>query len=299
MRRSNVVWTLAITSLALFMVVLDNLVVSTALPVIRTDLGASIEELEWTVNAYTLTFAVFLLTGAALGGIALAPLALLRLRETYGTDKALDLPGLALVSAGLLGLVGGLGNGNADGWTSPRILAALGLGAVLLAAFVRWEPRARTPMLPMRFFRSRTFAAANTASLIMTFGMFGAIFLLTQFFQTAQGHSPLQAALRVLPWTLMPMVVAPVAGALSDRIGGRLLLASGLGLQALGLAWNAAVTEAAVGYASLVGPFVISGIGMGLFFAPLANVVLGSVARDEEGKASGANNAVREVGSVC
>jgi EmrB/QacA subfamily drug resistance transporter len=402
MSRLHVVWTLAITSIALFMVVLDNLVVSTALPVIRVDLGASIEELEWTVNAYTLTFAVFLLTGAALGdrfgrrrmfatgialftaasaaaalaptidalivaraiqgmggalvmpltltilstafpaerrgvalgmwgavggiavasgplvgglviegiswqwifwlnvpvGIALAPLALLRLRETYGTDKALDLPGLALVSAGLLGLVWGLVNGNADGWTSPRILAALGLGAVLLAGFVRWELRARTPMLPMRFFRSRTFAAANTASLLMTFGMFGSIFLLTQFFQTAQGHSPLQAALRVLPWTLMPMIVAPIAGALSDRIGGRLLLASGLGLQALGLAWNAAVTEAGVGYASLVGPFVISGIGMGLFFAPLANVVLGSVARDEEGKASGANNAVREVGGV-
>jgi MFS family permease len=198
----------------------------------------------------------------------------------------------------LLGLVWGLVNGNADGWTSPRILAALGLGAVLLGAFVRWELRARTPMLPMRFFRSRTFAVANTASLLMTFGMFGSIFLLTQFFQTAQGHSPLQAALRVLPWTLMPMVVAPIAGALSDRIGGRLLLASGLGLQALGLAWNAAVTEAGVGYASLVGPFVISGIGMGLFFAPLANVVLGSVARGEEGKASGANNAVREVGGV-
>jgi MFS family permease len=198
----------------------------------------------------------------------------------------------------MLGLVWGLVNGNADGWTSPRILAALGLGAVLLAGFVRWELRARTPMLPMRFFRSRTFAVANTASLLMTFGMFGSIFLLTQFFQTAQGHSPLQAALRVLPWTLMPMIVAPIAGALSDRIGGRLLLASGLGLQAIGLAWNAAVTEAGVGYASLVGPFVISGIGMGLFFAPLANVVLGSVARDEEGKASGANNAVREVGGV-
>ncbi|HEX5780752.1 MAG TPA: hypothetical protein VFX80_02460 [Solirubrobacteraceae bacterium] len=105
------IWTLAITSLALFMaVLLDNLAVPTALPVIRTDLGASVEELEWTVNAYTLTFAVLLLTGAALGGIALAPMALLRLRETYGTDKALDLPGLALVSAGLLGLVWGLVN---------------------------------------------------------------------------------------------------------------------------------------------------------------------------------------------
>jgi EmrB/QacA subfamily drug resistance transporter len=402
MQRRNILWTLAITSIALFMVVLDNLVVSTALPIIRVDLDATIEELEWTVNAYTLTFAVFLLTGAALGdrfgrrrmftlgiglftgasaasalapsmdaliaaraiqgiggalvmpltltilsgafpparrgvalglwgaiggvavaagplvgglviegiawqwifwlnvpvGLALIPLAKLRLRETHGPDKALDLAGLALVSTGLLGLVWGLINGNGHGWTSVSVVSALVGGIVLLAAFVAWELRTREPMLPMRFFRSRAFAAGNAAALLMNFGMFGAIFLLTQFFQTAQGYSPLEAGLRVLPWTLMPMVVAPIAGALSDRIGGRTLMATGLALQAIGLAWNAAVTDATVGYGSLVGPFVVSGIGMGMFFAPLANVVLGSVRPGEEGKASGANSAVREVGGV-
>jgi EmrB/QacA subfamily drug resistance transporter len=402
MQRSRVLWTLAITSIGLFMVVLDNLVVSTALPVIRVDLGASIEELEWTVNAYTLTFAVFLLTGAALGdrlgrrrmftlgvglftlasaaaalapsmealitaraiqgiggalvmpltltilsdafpshrrgaalglwsavagiavasgplvggiviegiawqwifwlnvpiGIALIPLALRRLRETHGPDKTLDLPGLALVSTGLLGLVWGIVNGNGDSWTSPTILAALTGGITLLAAFVAWERRAKEPMLPMHFFRSRAFTAANTASLLMNFGMFGAIFLLTQFFQTAQGYSPLESGLRVLPWTLAPMIVAPIAGALSDRIGGRPLLATGLALQAAGLAWNAFVSDPAASYTALVGPFVISGIGMGLFFAPLANVVLGSVRTQHEGKASGANSAIREMGGV-
>jgi MFS family permease len=128
--------------------------------------------------------------------------------------------------------------------------------------------------------------------------MFGSIFLLTQFFQTAQGYSPLEAGLRVLPWTAMPMVVAPIAGALSDRIGSRPILATGLALQAIGLAWIAAVSTATVGYGSLVGPFVVSGIGMGMFFAPMANVILGAVAPAEEGKASGANNAVREVGGV-
>jgi EmrB/QacA subfamily drug resistance transporter len=398
----NILWTLAITSVGLFMVVLDNLVVSTALPVIRGDLGATVEELEWTVNAYTLTFAVFLLTGAALGdrlgrrrmftlgigvftaasaaaalapsmdaliaaraiqgiggalvmpltltilsgsfpaerrgvalglwgaiggiavaagplvgglviegiawqwifwlnvpvGLALVPLARLRLHETHGPDKALDLAGLALVSAGLLGLVWGVINGNGHGWTSVPVVSALTGGIALLAAFVAWELRTREPMLPMRFFRNRAFAAGNAAGLLMNFGMFGAIFLLTQFFQTAQGYSPLQAGLRVLPWTLMPMVVAPIAGALSDRIGSRTLMATGLALQALGLAWNAAVTDATVGYGALVGPFVISGIGMGMFFAPLANVVLSSVRSEEEGKASGANSAVREVGGV-
>ena len=402
MSRRHIVWTLAITSIALFMVVLDNLVVATALPVIRVELGATIEELEWTVNAYTLTFATFLLTGAALGdrfgrrrmftvglaiftiasaaaalapsmdaliaaralqglggalvmpltltilsgafpagrrgaalglwgavggvaiaggplvgglviegiawqwifwlnvpiGLVLAPLALLRLRESHGPDRALDLPGLALASGGLLGLVWGLVNGNGEGWTSAPVLGSLAAGLALLIAFVAWEQRTDRPMLPLRLFRDRAFAAGNAASLLMTFGMFGSIFLLAQFFQTAQGLSPLSAGLRILPWTLMPMIVAPIAGALSDRIGARPLLATGLALEALGLAWNAAVTTPDVGYSSLVGPFVVSGIGMGLFFAPLANVILGSVRPEEEGKASGANNAVREVGGV-
>jgi MFS family permease len=153
-------------------------------------------------------------------------------------------------------------------------------------------------MLPMRFFRDRAFSAANGASLFMYFGMFGSIFLLTQFFQTAQGYSPLEAGLRVLPWTAMPMIVAPIAGALSDRIGGGRIMAVGLFLQAAGLAWIAAVSHATVGYGALVGPFILSGIGMGMFFAPVANVVLSAVRPVEEGKASGANNAIREVGGV-
>jgi MFS family permease len=165
-------------------------------------------------------------------------------------------------------------------------------------AFVAWELRAPQPMLPMRLFRDRAFSAANGASLFMYFGMFGSIFLLTQFFQTAQGYSPFEAGLRVLPWTAMPMIVAPIAGALSDRIGGRPFMAAGLGLQAVGLAWIAAVSEPTAGYASFVGPFVLSGIGMGMFFAPVANVVLSAVKPQEEGKASGANNAIREVGGV-
>ena len=399
--RTKTLWTFAITSVALFMVVLDNLVVSTALPVIRVDLDASIEQLEWTVNAYTLTFAVFLLTGAALGdrfgrrrmfiiglaiftaasaaaalapsmevliaaravqglggaivtpltltllsaafpverrgvalgawsgiaglavaagplvggavvdgiawqwifwlnvpiGLAVLPLSRL-LTESHGPDKALDLPGLALVSAGLFGIVWGLVHGNADGWTSPQIVFSLAAGAVLMAAFVAWEGRAKEPMLPLRFFRDRAFSAANGASLAMYFGMFGSIFLLSQFFQTAQGYSPFEAGLRVLPWTAMPMVVAPIAGALSDRYGGRPFLAGGLALQAIGLGWIAAVSSADVPYSSLVGPFIVSGIGMGMFFAPVANIVLTAVGRRDEGKASGASNAIREVGGV-
>jgi EmrB/QacA subfamily drug resistance transporter len=400
--RSRTLWTFAVTSLALVMVTLDNLVVTTALPVIRQDLHASIEGLEWTVNAYTLTFAVLLLTGAALGdrfgrrrmfaiglgiftlasaaaalapslgvlvaaravqgvggaivmpltltilsaavpaekrgvalgawggigglavalgplvggavvsglswqwifwinvpvGLVLIPLALRRLDESHGPSGRLDLPGVGLVSAGLLGIVWGLVRGNGQGWTSPEIVVALAGGAVVLAGFVLWELRAASPMLPMRFFRNRTFAMTNLASLLMFFGMFGSIFLLAQFFQTVQGYSPFGSGLRILPWTAMPIFVAPIAGALSDRIGGRRIIATGLALQAIGLGWIAAVSTPTTPYAEVVGPFVLSGVGMALFFAPVANVVLSAVRPEEEGQASGANNAIRELGGV-
>ena len=400
--KTRTLWTFAITSVALFMVSLDNLVVTTALPVMRTDLGASLEQLEWTVNAYTLTFAAFLLTGAALGdrfgrrlvfsvglsvftlgsaaaalaptvealnaaravqglggalvmpltltllsaavaperrglalgawggigglaiavgplvggavvegmawqwifwlnvpiGLVLVPLALRRLGESRGPEGRLDLPGLALASTGLFALVWGLVRGNGLGWGSPETIGSLAAGSLLLAAFVFWELRSAAPMLPMRFFRSRGFALANAASFLMFFGMFGSIFLLAQFFQTVQGYSPLGAGLRILPWTLAPMFIAPVAGALSDRISPRLIVGTGLALQAVALAWIGLVSTPTVPYSELVVPFVVAGVGMALFFAPVANVVLSAVRPSEEGKASGANNTIRELGGV-
>jgi EmrB/QacA subfamily drug resistance transporter len=395
-------WTLAVSSVAIFMVSLDNLVVTNALTSIREDLGASLEALEWTVNAYTLAFAVFLLTGAALGdrfgrkrtflaglaifttasaaaalapttealigarafqglgaailaplsltllstsapaekrglalgvwsgvsglgvalgplvggaviegiswqwifwlnvpvGLALAPLAARRLSESHGPASTLDLPGLALASAGLLGVVYGIVRGNPVGWGSTEVVASIAAGAVLLTAFVAWELRAKAPMLPLRFFRSRQFAATNGVSLAMTFGIFGSIFLLAQFFQTVQGYSPLEAGLRTLPWTGMPMIVAPIAGLLSDRVGSRPLMAAGLFLQAAAIMWLAAVSEPDVAYGVLVPAFVLGGTGMALVFAPAANAVLGAVRPEETGQASGANNAIRELGGV-
>jgi EmrB/QacA subfamily drug resistance transporter len=226
--------------------------------------------------------------------LALVP----RLRETKGPFGRVDLPGLVLASTGLLGIVWALVRGDSVGWGSTEIVGALLAGAVVTALFVVWELRAEHPMLPMRFFRNRTFSLANVASLLMSFGMFGSVFLLAQFFQTVQGYSPLGSGLRILPWTAMPMIVAPIAGALSDRIPPSRIIGTGLALQAIGLGWIAAVSTPTIAYSSLVLPFALSGIGMGMFFAPIANVILGSVRGEEEGQASGANNAIRELGGV-
>jgi MFS family permease len=167
-----------------------------------------------------------------------------------------------------------------------------------LAGFVMWEQRSTHPMLPMRLFRSRSFSAVNAVALFMSFGMFGSIFFLSQFLQVVQHYSPLGAGLRVLPWTGMPMLVAPVAAALASRFGGRPVLSAGLVLQAVGLAWLALEISPTVSYSSVWLPFAVSGIGMALFFVPLASVVLSSVRSEQEGVASGANSAFREVGGV-
>jgi EmrB/QacA subfamily drug resistance transporter len=395
-------WTLAIVSVGLFMVVLDNLVVSVALPSIHRDLGASIQSLEWTVNAYTLSYAVLLLTGAALGdrfgrkrmfmsgialftvssaaaalapsigllivaratqgagaaiatpltltlladayppdrrgfaigvwsgisgiavalgplvggamvqiaswhwifwlnvpiGLALVPLAGARLSESFGPSGDLDLPGLALGSSGLFGLVFGLIRSQSLGWTSIEVLVSLAAGVALIGGFVIQERRTKTPMLPMEFFARRGFSVTNVISLSMYFGMFGSVFFLSQFLQNVLGNSPLEAGVKLLVWTGSTMVVAPLSGYFSERYGSRLFMAAGLGLQAIALGWLASEASVGMSYVSMIGPFVLGGSGMALVFAPSANAVLASVRSDQAGKASGATNAIRELGGV-
>jgi EmrB/QacA subfamily drug resistance transporter len=231
-------------------------------------------------------------------GLIVLPLAALRLSESRGPYGSLDLPGLALASSGLFGVVFGLVRSQSLGWTSPTIIVSLAAGVALLVAFVAWELRARQPMLPMGFFARRSFAVTNLVSFAMYFGMFGSIFFLSQFMQNVLGNSPLQAGLKLLVWTGATMVVAPFAGVLSERYGSRLFMVAGLGLQALALGWLATLISLHTTYATMIVPFVFAGAGMALVFAPSAAAVLASVRVDQAGQASGANNAIREVGGV-
>jgi predicted MFS family arabinose efflux permease len=221
-----------------------------------------------------------------------------RLVESRGAADPLDLAGVGLVSVGLFGVVLGLVRGNSHGWTSPSVLASFVVGSLMLAAFVAWELRIDHPMLDIRLFAHRGFTAVNLTALLFSFGMFGSIFFLTQFLQTVQGYSPLAAGMRVLPWTAITMVLAPVVGQLAERWGGKRLVVTGLVLQATGLAWLASMLTPTTPYGDMIAPFVLCGIGMTLFFVPLASVVLGTLPKALEGVASGANAAFRELGGV-
>ncbi|MEV6268187.1 MFS transporter [Kribbella sp. NPDC051936] len=391
---------LAAVGIPTFMVTLDNLVVTNALPVIKSELGASLSDLQWFVNAYTLAFAALLLTAAAIGdrlgrrrvflagialftlasaacalagepwmligaraiqgigaaavmplsltllagavpeklrsaaigiwggisglGIAVGPvvggavvdglnwqwifwlnvpigaiavvLAARVLTESRGAAKRLDLAGLVLATSGVLSVVWGVVHGADDGWTSAGVLGSLVAGGVLLAAFLGWERRTPAPMLPLRLFSVRSFSVVNVVAFTFAVGVFGAVFLLAQFFQVVQGYTPFQSGVRTLPWTAAPLVVAPIAGLIVDRVGPRTLIVAGQALLAVGLGWIALITTATTQYGDMVVPFVLAGIGMGLTFAPSASVVMASASDADRGVASGTNNTIREVG---
>jgi len=395
-------WTLVLASLGLFMAALDTLVVATALPVLRIDLGASVADLEWTVNAYNLSFACMLLTGAALGdrfgrrrmfmtglavftgasaaaalspsvnaliaarivqgagaaivmpltltliseafpaekrgmaiglwggiaglavaagpivggavtdgldwhwifwlnvpiGLLLIPLAALKLTESFGPKQRLDVPGVLLAAAGFFALTWGMVRGNTAGWGSVEVVGVLTAGAAMLVAFVTWERHTSSPVLSMSLFRRRAFASANGVSFFMYAGLFGSLFLMSQFLQSALGNSPLEAGLRILPWTATPMIVAPIAGSLADRFGNRRFMILGLALQGIGLAWVAAIASPEIGYLQLGVALTVAGVGTSLCFPAVANAVMSSVPPTEVGVASGTNSTMRELGGV-
>ena len=395
-------WVLALTSVSSLMVALDALVVTTALPVIRVQLHASLAELEWTVNAYVLSLAVLLMTGAALGdrfgrrrmfaagmglftaasaacalapgigwlivaravqgagaavmlpvglallsagfppeqrpralgifgavtglGVVLGPLvggaavqglswpwifwinvpiglitiALTRARvgESLGPDAALDLPGLVLVTGGAFGLVWALVRGNTAGWGSAEVVTALAGGTALGAAFIAWELRARSPMLPMRLFRSRPFSAGNAAIFLLWGSALGAVFFLAQFLQIALHYSPLAAGVRLMPWGAAVFVAAPVAGARIRRSGERPFLTGGLLLVAAGATWLALAARPDLAYWQLAAPLVLTGLGFSAAIPAAQSSVLSHVAPQYIGKASGTFTMLRQLGGA-
>ncbi len=395
------VWlALVAASVPMFMATLDNLVMTSALPVISRDLNASVGQLQWFVNAFTLSFATLMLAASTVGdrwgrrrmflvgtvvftiasiasalsttpemlisaralqgvgaaavmplslallagavpaskralaigvwggvaglGVALGPvvggavvdgvswqaifwlnvpvaiiaipLALYALRESFGLKVPLDVPGVALAGGAVFAGVWGIVHGNDDGWTSTMVLGSLIASTVLLLAFIARERQAKYPVLPLRLFRSRSFTIANIVGLGFSLGMFGSVFLLSQYLQIVMGYTPLQAGLRTLPWTAAPMIVAPIAGILAPRLGVRVLMFTGLVLQAISLGYMAVVTVPGSQYVDFIPAFVMAGVGMGLTFAPSATAVLADMADNDHATASSANSTIREMG---
>ncbi|AKU17451.1 DHA2 family efflux MFS transporter permease subunit [Luteipulveratus mongoliensis] len=400
-RRRVPIWlVLLATSLPMFMATLDNLVMTSALPVISTDLHPSIGQLQWFMNAYTLAFATLMLPAATLGdrlgrrrmflggiavftlasiasalstspetliaaravqgagaaailplsltllagavpvakrplaigiwggvtglGVALGPvvggavvegiswqsifwinvpvgmlavpLVLWVLDESFGRRSRLDVLGVLLGGAGIFAGVWAIVHGNDDGWTSASVLGTLAVSAAALGAFVVRERRVSYAAMPTRLFRSRSFAMANVIALAFSIGMFGAVFLLSQYLQIVLGYSPLEAGIRTLPWTAAPMVVAPIAGMLAPRVGVRPLLTIGLILQAAALGYLALVITPGAGYTEQIPGLILAGVGMGLTFAPSATAVLSDMAEADHATASSVNATVREIG---
>jgi EmrB/QacA subfamily drug resistance transporter len=400
-RRRIPVWlAIVAASIPMFMASLDNLVMTNALPVIHRDLGASVEELQWFVNAYTLSFATFILLSVALGdrfgrrtvfaigisiftlasvaagfsstpgeliaaravqgvggaalmplsltllagsvaprlrplaigiwggvaglGVALGPLiggavvqgwdwqaifwinvpvgvisvplVLLALPNSFGEKVRADVLGVILVGLGVLGIVFGIVRGNDAGWHSAQVLTGLIGGGIALIVFLWWETRTTAPLVPLRLFRDRSFSVANIVGLGFSFGMFGSVFILIQFLQVVQGASPLKAAIETTPWTMAPMIVAPLAGIIAPRVGTRILITAGLACQSIALFWLAATMSATTPYTTMLYPFILAGIGMGLVFSPSSTAVLATMSEQNRAKASGVNSTVREIG---
>lgn len=401
-RAWNPAWTLVAASLALMMAFLDALVVTTALPSLRSAFHSNLGDLEWTVNAYNLSFACMLLTGAALGdrfgrrrmfcvgvsafligsviagsapsvyvligaralqgigsavmvpltltlmleaypserqgfvigawsagaglsgalgpvvggavvgaiswhwifwinvptGVVVLLIALLRFRESHAGHPRLDVVGVGLVTAGLFGITWAIVRTDSSAWGSGAVVVPLLSGLGLLSLFILWERRCAHPMLALSMFRNLRFSAANAIGFLMFAGLFGALFLMSQFFQTAQGRTPLRTGAELLAWSAWGFLLAPTTARLALRYGNRPFMLAGLTLHTAGLAGLALLAGAHTSYVELAPLLALSGIGLSMIFPTVAGEVMSTVAPEQMGVASGTNSALRELGGV-
>jgi EmrB/QacA subfamily drug resistance transporter len=395
-------WVLALTSTAYFMVILDSVVVITALPRMQRDLHASLSTLQWTLNAYGIAFAAGIITAAGLGdrfgrrkifnvglalftlssaacatapnasaliaarslqglgaavilplsltmlttafpaerrgmivgiygglaglavaagpivggavtqgiswhwifwinvpiGVAAVVCGLRLLPESYGARERLDLIGVALVTFGVLSLVWALSRAGDVGWSSVEVLSTLVAGTTLLVAFVLWERAGAAPLVPLDLFKSRDFAFGNLTTFLMSGAIFGAGLLVTEEFQLARGYSPVGAGLRLLPFFGTPMFIAPLAGAISDRIGRRPVMVTGLTLLTFGLGWVAWKGSLGTSWIEIVIVLFVAGAGISMALPTVPTAVLSAVQPQQMGKASGVNYMAQRFGAV-
>jgi MFS family permease len=231
-------------------------------------------------------------------GVALIPIALARVGESRGGHPRLDLVGVALATAGLFGITWGIVHTDVAAWTSAGVLAPIAAGLATMGAFAAWERRVAQPMLPLSMFGDVGFSAANGISFALYAGLFGALFLMSQFFQTAQGASPLRAGAELLAWSATGIFVAPQAGRLADRFGNRPFILGGLAMQTIGLGGVALLADPEAPFLALAPLLVVAGSGTALAFTTVANEVMASVPPERTGIASGINSALRELGGV-
>jgi EmrB/QacA subfamily drug resistance transporter len=231
-------------------------------------------------------------------GLAATLLGLRLLPESHGKPERLDLAGVSLVTAGVVALVWALTRAGDAGWASAEVVGSLVSGAVLITAFIWWERRTAQPMVPLRLFASREFTLGNLASFLLNGATFPAAVFITQEFQLARGYSPLGAGLRLLPFFAAPMIVSPLAGALSDRIGRRPIMIVGLSLEALGFAWVAARGSLATSWTEFDAALLVAGVGISMALPTVPTAVLSAVDPEEMGKASGINWMAQRFGTV-
>jgi EmrB/QacA subfamily drug resistance transporter len=236
----------------------------------------------------------FINVPVGIAGLLAIPLFIDESRDT-SHEQRLDLPGLSTSAIGLFSLTYAFIEANSYGWASSRILGAFAVAAVMLVAFVLFERHQRAPMLELALFKNRTFSGANGAMLFVGLAMFGTFFYVSLYMQNVLHYSPVKAGASFLPMTLLIILIAPRAGALTDKVGSRWLVGLGMGLLAVMLFYYSQLGANESFWAILPG-LLIGGVGMGATMTPVTAAAMSAVAVDKAGVGSAVLNSSRQVG---